>query len=472
VTQSPSPPSAAPPAKFRVLVVDDDSGVRGTLHGLLTQLGFEVQVAAGGGEGLKALGQDVYDLVLLDLEMPQMGGLEVLGLAPGLQPDAQFIILTGRGSVTSAVEAIKLGAFDYLSKPPRAADLQLVLQRAIVDRDRRRELVRLRQAVKESGGPTMIGESPSMRRLREELARVAPTRAAVLISGETGTGKELVAQTIHALSDRAGKPFVPVNCSALPEGVLESELFGHIRGAFTGAIANRRGRFEEAGEGTVFLDEVGTLSKAVQVKLLRVLQEHRIERVGGGQPVTVSFRLVAATNVDFGAEVAAGRFREDLYFRLNVVPVRVPPLRERGEDILLLAGYFRARFAEEYGIASPEFSPALVRRLLKFDWPGNVRQLENFVQRAVIMHSGHRAIPALPLEDPAGETPEAAMVNEAAEEAWDLARVEREYILLLLDRHHGQLARTAEALGIDRRTLYRRLKEYAAAGHLAAVPAM
>ena len=422
--------------------------------------------ADGGAEGLKALGIDLYDLVLLDLEMPGMGGLEVLALAPGLQPDAQFIILTGRGTVTTAVEAIKLGAFDYLPKPPRAADLQIVLHRAIADRDRRRELARLRQEVKGRGGPVLIGTSPVMNRLRAELTRVAPTRATVLISGETGTGKELVAQTIHALSDRAGKPFVPINCSALPEGLLESELFGHIRGAFTGAVANRRGLFEEAGEGTVFLDEVGTLSKGVQVKLLRVLQERRIERVGGGQPVTVGFRLIAASNVDLAAEVAAGRFREDLYFRLNVVPIRVPPLREREGDILLLAGYFRGRFADEYGIASPDFSPAFVRKLLTYDWPGNVRQLENLVQRAVIMHSGHQTIPALPIEDPAGAPHEAAMLATAGEEAWDLARVEREYIILSLDRHHGQLGQTATALGIDRRTLYRRLKEYAAAGYM------
>jgi two-component system, NtrC family, response regulator HydG len=462
---------SAPP-KLRVLVVDDDAGVRGTLQGLLTHLGFEVESAAGGAEGLKSLGKELYDLVLLDLEMPGLGGLDVLGLAPGLQPDAQFIILTGRGTVTTAVEAIKLGAFDYLSKPPRATDLQLVLQRAIVDRNRRRELARLRQEAKGRGGPRMVGNSLVMRRLREELARVAPTRATVLISGETGTGKELVAQTIHALSDRAGKPFVPVSCSALPEGLIESELFGHIRGAFTGAVANRRGLFEEAADGTLFLDEVGTLSKSVQVKLLRVLQERRIERVGGGQPVTVGFRLIAASNVDLGIEVAAGRFREDLYFRLNVVPIRVPPLRERDDDVLLLAGHFRARFAEEFGLESPEFSPALIRRLLAYEWPGNVRQLENFIQRAVIMHSGHRSIPALPLEDPMGTPPEAELVNAGGEAGWNLARVEREFILLLLDRHHGHLGKTAEAVGIDRRTLYRRLKEYKEAGHLSALPEM
>jgi DNA-binding NtrC family response regulator len=444
--------------------------VRRVVQSLLAREGYLVQSAESGEEGLKALGQELFDLVLLDLEMPGMGGMDVLALAPGLQPDAQFIILTGWSSVTSAVEAIKLGAFDYIPKPPNLAELTLAMERALADRDRRRELARLRQDARKSGGPALIGESAVMQRLRGELARVSPTRATVLITGETGTGKELVAQTIHALSDRAGKPFVPVNCSALPEGLLESELFGHIRGAFTGAVASRRGVFEEVADGTLFLDEVGTLSKAVQVKLLRVLQEHRIQRVGGGQQVVVAFRLIAASNIDLAAEVAAGRFREDLYFRLNVVPIRVPPLRERDNDILLLAGYFRNRFAEEYGISSPEFSPALVRRLLTYEWPGNVRQLENFIQRAVIMHSGSRAIPALPIEDPLGGPPEGELLAGAAEKSWDLARLEREYILMLLDRHHGHLGHAAEALGIDRRTLYRRLKEYSEAGHLAALP--
>ncbi|MBK8006488.1 MAG: sigma-54-dependent Fis family transcriptional regulator [Gemmatimonadetes bacterium] len=453
-----------------VLVVDDDANVRAMLSTALTGEGYRVQSAESGEDALKAMSRELYDLVLLDLELPRMSGLAVLEEAPRLQGDAQFIILTGAGSVATAVEAIKLGAFDYLQKPPSLAELGLVMDRALADRDRRRELARLRLGAKEGKGHTLIGDSLPMRRLRAELARVAPTRATVLISGETGTGKELVAQTIHALSDRAAKPFVAVNCSALPEGVLESELFGHLRGSFTGAVASRRGLFEEAADGTLFLDEVGTLAPGVQVKLLRVLQERRVQRVGGGLAVPVDFRLVAATNVDLAAEVAAGRFREDLYFRLNVVPIRVPPLRERGNDILLLAAHFRSRYAEEFGITPPDFSPALVQRLLQNRWRGNVRQLENVIQRAVIMHSSARAIPVLPLEDPV-VTPESELLDRAASESWNLDRVEREYILLVLERQEGHLGRTAAFLGIDRRTLYRKLRDYQKGGHLAALPA-
>jgi DNA-binding NtrC family response regulator len=470
MSQPAVPAAPEPSVRSRVLVVDDDAGVRGALSTLLARQNYQVEAVASGEEALEALTRDVFDVVLLDLDLPRMGGLDVLAVAPSLQADAQFIVLTGLSSVSSAVEAIKLGAFDYIPKPPNVTELQLVMERALADRDRRRELARLRLRVREGGGPALIGESAPMRRLRSELARVAPTRATVLVNGETGTGKELVAQVIHALSDRAGKPFVAVNCSALPEGLVESELFGHLRGSFTGAVASRRGLFEEAADGTLFLDEVGTLPLGIQVKLLRVLQERQVQRVGGGQPVPAAFRLVAATNVDLAAEVAAGRFREDLYFRLNVVPIRVPPLRNRADDILLLAGHFRSRYAEEFGIDPPDFSPALIRLLLRYQWPGNVRELENFIQRAVIMHSGARAIPAIRIDDPGAAGPESDVIDRAAEQRWDLRRVEREFILLVLEREQGHLGRTSEALGIDRRTLYRKLKDYEQAGYLTDLP--
>jgi DNA-binding NtrC family response regulator len=459
-------PAKDPPPKLRVLVVDDDAGVRRALSTLLVRDGYEVEAVETGEEGLKALARDLFDITLLDLDLPGVRGMEVLAVAPSLQPDAQFIVLTGWSSVATAVEAIKLGAFDYISKPLHPGELRLAIDRAVADRDRRRELARLRLQVQERTGTLLIGDSPSMQRLRAEISRVAPTRAPVLISGETGTGKELVARLIHELSDRASRPFVPVNCSALPEGLLESELFGHLRGSFTGAVANRRGLFEEAADGTLFLDEVGTLNANVQVKLLRVLQERRIQRVGGGRDIPAAFRLVTATNVDLQTEVAAGRFRDDLYFRLNVVPIRIPPLRGRGNDILLLAGHFRNRCADEYGIHPPDFSPALVRSMLEYHWPGNVRQLENFIQRAIIMYWGARAIPAIPIEDAPLLGPEAEFVARAAQERWDLKRMEREHILLVLEREEGHHGRTADVLGIDRRTLYRKLKDYERGGFL------
>ena len=469
MTHAIAPPGDDPPLRHRVLIVDDEASIRRAISAVLTRLGYDVQSVGSGEEALKALNQDLFDVALVDLELPGIGGLDILAVAPSLQTDAQFIVLTGSSSIANAVEAIKLGAFDYITKPPDAVELKVAIERALADRNSRRELARLRLRVKEGEGSAIIGASAPMERLRSELARVAPTRAAVLISGETGTGKELVARLIHELSDRSSEPFVAVNCSALPEGLLESELFGHVRGSFTGAVASRRGVFEEAGKGTLFLDEVGTLSPNVQVKLLRVLQERRIQRVGGGQDIPVAFRLVAATNVDLGAEVAAGRFRDDLYFRLNVVPIRVPPLRDRGNDILLLAGRFRARYAEEYGIDPPDFSSALTRLLLQYHWPGNVRQLDNFIQRAVIMHSGGGAIPAFPIEDPTMPPPEAEFVARAVEQRWDLRRLEREHILLVLQREHGHLGRTSTALGIDRRTLYRKLKEYEQGGVLGGV---
>jgi DNA-binding NtrC family response regulator len=316
-----------------------------------------VDPVATGEEGLRCLGAQVYDLALFDLNLPGLDGMALLAAATAQQPDAQLIMITGDASVETAIEAMRLGAYDYLRKPMHIPELLVVLERALEERERRREVARLRRRVEREGTSILIGRSPAMKRMYDLLERVAPSRATVLITGETGTGKELVAQTIHALSDRARRPFVTVQCSALSESLLESELFGHMKGSFTGAIGTRRGLFEEAAEGTLFLDEVATLSATIQVKLLRTLQERRVQRVGANQPIPVAFRLIAATNVDLAAEVAAGRFREDLFYRLNVFPVRVPPLRERPSDIPLLASFFRARAAERNGIEPPELSP-------------------------------------------------------------------------------------------------------------------
>jgi DNA-binding NtrC family response regulator len=313
-------------------------------------------------------------------------------------------------------------------------------------------------SARQAGDPRnrIVGRSPAMERLFDLIGRVAPMRSTVLISGATGTGKELVATAIHQLSTRATKPFVPVNCSALSETLLESELFGHVKGSFTGAIAARRGLFEEAAGGTLFLDEVSTLSHAIQVKLLRVLEERIIHRVGSSQSIPVDFRLIAATNQDLEQLIADGQFREDLYYRLNSFPIVVPPLRERRSDIPLLTQHFRARFAEENGVEPPPFSPATMSRMMAYDWPGNVRELDNFVERVLILHGGSAEIRSDPsvVQHPL----EHDLLRRAIEHLWNLERLELEYIRLVLETTGGHYGHAAEFLGIDRRTLYRRIR--------------
>ena len=444
----------------RILVVEDEGMIRELLATVLGGEGYLVDTVDSGEAGLKALEDRLYDVVLLDLNLPGMHGLNVLGAAPALQTDAQFIVMTAFSSVDTAVEAMKLGAFDYINKPFRSEELLLTVARALEESVMRRELASLRRSVPEGPLARIVGRTPPMQRLFDVLERVAPTRATVLVTGDTGTGKELVARAIHDLSDRARRPFVAVNCSALPESLLESELFGHVKGSFTGAVQSRRGLFEEAQGGTLFLDEISTVSPAIQVKLLRVLQERKVQRVGAREPVSVDFRLVAATNVDLAGEVRAGHFREDLFYRLNVFPIRVPSLRERREDIPLLAAHFRQRVAEENGVKAPEIPPETMHRMMAYDWPGNVRELENFIERGVIMHAGART---LPFDPPAGggtTAPERDLLTRAREEVWDLERLEREYILLTLEDAQWHQGNTAELLGINRRTLYRKLKRY------------
>jgi DNA-binding NtrC family response regulator len=457
--RQPQGAARTPATVGRILIVEDEEPVRELLASLLRAEGYDTDSVSTGEEALRVLDAELYDLVLLDLNLPGMHGMSVLSAAPALQTDAQFIVMTAFGSVDSAVEAMQLGAFDYVTKPFVPEHLLLTLRRALSDTVLRRELAQLRRQSGEGVRARIVGRAPSMERLFDLVERVAPTRATVLISGETGTGKELVARAIHELSDRARRPFVPVNCSAVPEGLLESELFGHMKGSFTGAVANRRGLFEEAAGGTLFLDEISTMPASTQVKLLRVLQDRKLQRIGGGQPIAVDFRLLAATNVDLAADVRSGRFRDDLFYRLNVFPIRVPPLRERRSDIPLLANHFRLRFAQENGVPVPDIPPATMKRLMEYDWPGNVRELENYVERAVIMYSGARGIP---FEPPAGlaERPEQRLIDEGREDAWTLQRLEREYILDVLQHTGGHRGRAAGILGIDRRTLYRKLREY------------
>ena len=450
--------AAAPPR--RVLVVEDDSVVLGLLVKILTEAGYSVTGVPSGEAALTELDKQLFDSVLLDLNLPGVQGMDVLSVGPTLQTDTPFIVMTAFGSVDTAVEAMKRGAFDYVSKPFREEELLLTLRRAQEETELRREVARLRRHVKDIGAaPEMVGRSAAMERVRDLISRVAPSRATVLITGETGTGKELVARSIHALSGRAEKSFVGVNCSAIPETLLESELFGHVKGAFTGAITNKRGLMEEASGGTLFLDEIGTVTPNIQVKLLRALQERCIMRVGGREPVPVDIRLIAATNLDLGEEVRSGRFREDLYYRLSVFPIRVPPLTERRDDIPLLAAFFLRRAVTEHGLTPPTIPPTTMQRLMEYEWPGNVRELENFIERSVIMHAGAKTIPFDPGEG-LYRRREHDLLKSAKSDRWTIDHLEREYILATLDEVAGHQGRAAEILGIDRRTLYRKLKRY------------
>jgi DNA-binding NtrC family response regulator len=446
--------------KKRLLVVEDDQVVRGLLLQILSDEGYEPVAVPTGEAALVELERQMFDAVLLDLNLPGIQGMDVLAVGPTLQTDTPFIVMTAFGSVDTAVEAMKNGAFDYVSKPFRTDELLLTLRRAQEETALRREVAQLRRRVRdESLGVTMVGRSAEIERVRDLIARVAPSRATVLISGDTGTGKELVARLIHALSPRNSKPFLGVNCAAIPETLLESELFGHMKGSFTGAIANKRGLVEEASGGTLFLDEIGAVSHAIQVKLLRALQERQVLRVGGREAVAVDLRLVAATNLDLADEVRAGRFREDLFYRLSVFPIRVPSLRERREDIPVLAAYFLRRAASEHGVEPPTIPSTTMRRMMDYDWPGNVRELENFIERSVIMHAGAKTIPFDPSES-LHKRQEHDLLKNARAERWNLERLEREYILAVLEEAGGHQGRASEVLGIDRRTLYRKLKQY------------
>lgn len=450
----------------RVLLADDDAMIRALLNEVLQEAGHEVDAVEDGQAALEVLATKDVDLVLLDLNMPKVSGLSVLAALPSIQTDAQFIVLTAFGTVESAVEAMKLGAYDFIRKPFEESELLHVVDRALEALAVRRELHRVRSASRQTGLGNILGKTAAMQQVFRLVERVAPTRATVLVTGETGTGKELVARAVHDLSPRTHKAYVPVNCSAIPGTLLETELFGHTRGSFTGAVQSRRGLIEEAGGGTLFLDEISALSEDVQVKLLRVLQDRRVQRVGSNNPVPVDFRLVAASNADLARMVADGEFREDLYFRLDVFPIVVPPLRERREDIPLLTGHFLTRYADEHGLKPPGLSQATLSRMLAYDWPGNVRELENFIERSVIMYAGRESFPFdLPRKLPGNEAAET--LGRAVEGQWTLERLEREYILATLERSRWQQGAAAQILGINRRTIHRKLKRYREEGILA-----
>ncbi len=445
----------------RILVVDDEKNYLVVLSALLGGEGYEVITAQSGARALAMVEEDEPDLVITDMRMPRMSGLELIRGLKERAPGLPVVVMTAYGTVENAVEAMKAGAVDYIMKPFENQQLLLTVERAL----RLRRLMTQNRLLREklgggSGLGGIIGESSPMRRVFEMVEKVAPARATVLVCGESGTGKELVARAIHDLSPRAEEAFVAVNCMALSETLLESELFGHEKGAFTGATGRRRGRFELADKGTLFLDEVGEMSPSLQVKLLRVLQERTFERVGGSQPIQVDVRIVAATNRDLAQAVARGEFREDLYYRLNVVRIDLPPLRERKDDLPALVAHFVKKFAAETARPAPEVTPEAMQLILDYDWPGNVRELENALERAVIL-CGERLLPGdLPLEmsraeTPAGvEPPRGMSLNQALED------LEKRMIRRALAEHGGVAAHAAKALGLTKSNLAYKIKKY------------
>jgi two-component system nitrogen regulation response regulator NtrX len=448
--------------KPTILIVDDEPGVRTALTGVLRDEGYTVEAVATGEACLDRLTRGPIDLIVLDVWLPGMDGLATLARLRERQVDAQVVLISGHGNIESAVRAIKLGAFDFVEKPLSLDKTVLVVRNAL--RQRRLEMENLALRARVDRHETMVGESYAMRQLREQVAMAAPTNGRVLIYGENGTGKELVARTIHALSRRRNNAFVEVNCAAIPEDLIESELFGHVRGAFTGAVADRRGKFELADGGTIFLDEIGDMSLKTQAKVLRVLQEQSMEPVGGATSVRVDARVLAATNKDLQTEIRAGRFREDLYFRLNVIPIFVPALRDRQEDIPLLAEHFMAAFAQEYGRRAKKFEPGAVAVLQQYPWPGNVRELRNVIERLMIMVAGDSIAVGdlgfleLNAARLTGVEPPAQSERLTLYEARD--QFERDLILRTLAAQQGNMSRTAEVLGVERSNLYRKMKAF------------
>jgi len=441
-------------ASRRVLVVDDEENIRNLLSQILRQEGFEVETASDGATGLRKASSGEFDLVLLDVRIPEKDGMEVLREIRREDPGAVVMIVTGYATLEMAVEAMRHGAFDYISKPFKKDELVVKVRRALEHEQLREENRKLHEELRARFKfEGIVGTSPKMQEVLRVAAAVAPTDATVLIYGETGTGKEILARSIHYQSPRAHGPFVAINCGAIPETLLETELFGHEKGAFTSAVGSRVGKFEAADGGTIFLDEVGDMSPAMQVKLLRVLQERTFERVGSNKPVRVDVRVIAATNKDLRQAIRDGRFREDLFYRLSVVPIELPPLRERVEDIPLLAQHFLEKYRQKYGKAVTGFTPQAVRKMRRYPWPGNVRELEFAVERAVIL----ARTPEIWAEDlwlgGAG--------GDAGEERLpSLADVERQHIVRVLQHTEWNLEEAAKVLGMSVAQLRRRLDQY------------
>jgi two-component system response regulator AtoC len=444
--------------KRRILVIEDEMIMRVTLEDALEAQGYEVGSFETGMAGVQAYKEDTYDLVLTDVRLPDISGLEVLRRIKEHDATAQVILMTAFGTIKDAVEAMKMGAFDYITKPFSLEELALIVKRAIDVKEMQDENIRLRKDLSACYCyPNIIGESKAMRGVFEMVGRVSQTDSTVLILGESGTGKELVASTIHFQGPRKDRPLVKVNCGALPENLIESELFGYEKGAFTGATKQKPGRFELADGGSIFLDEIGELPLQTQVKLLRVLQDGTFERLGGTETVRVNVRVMAATNKDLQEEVRKGRFREDLYYRLSVIPLTIPPLRKRKEDIPLLIEHFLKRYNGRYG-KNIRFSVEAIKFLMAYNFPGNVRELENIVERCITLSEEDTIrkedLPEHVFKDHYTSKKDLPSLNEIASEA------EREYISRILRTTGGNKTKAAELLGISRKTLWEKMRAY------------
>jgi two-component system nitrogen regulation response regulator NtrX len=453
-----------------ILVVDDEEAIVSSLGSILQDEGYEVAVAKSGAEAVKIYTVDPPDLMLLDIWMPEMDGLETLRRVKELVPTAQVMVMSGHGSIETAVKAIKLGAYDYIEKPLSLENVTLRVKHALEQFRLEEENRSLRTKVQRKF--ELVGQSPAMQQLRQLIDTAGPTNSRVLVGGENGTGKELVARAIHLQSVRADRPFVAVNCAAIPETLIESELFGHEKGSFSGATSMKRGQFEQADGGTLFLDEIGDMSLNTQAKVLRALQEQQFNRVGGTKLLKVDVRVLAASNKDLMKEIEKGTFREDLYYRLNVVPIVVPPLRERRDDIPLLIRHFMKLHAEEQGLRTKDVTPEAMAVFQQYEWPGNIRELRNLIERLMIMVPGNvidavQATMSLQVKAPGAASPVAPALQTAASplftQPFDSLRdarnaFEKEYIGRKLREHHWNISRTAEDLKIERSHLHRKIK--------------
>jgi two-component system response regulator AtoC len=450
------------PISRAILVVDDDPSILDMTEDLLTEAGFDVTKSASGKEALALADERDWDVVLSDLQMPGIDGLDLLAGMRERRPDTPVILMTAFGTIQSAVTAMRSGALDFVTKPFQAEELLVSIERAFERRALEEENRRLRRAVaRVSSFGELVGKSPAMNEIYAMIKKIATNRSNILITGESGTGKEVVARSIHFTGARAAKPFVPINCTAMPEGLLESELFGHVRGAFTGAHANKKGLFETAEGGTLFLDEIGDMPISLQGKLLRVLQDREVRPVGGTQNMKIDVRIIAATNQDIHRAIEEGRFRQDLYFRLNVIPIRIPPLRERSEDIPVLAESFLRKHSDDVRV---RFSDAALRKMMRGSWPGNARELENCIERALALASSSEIVASdiLVPDDaaPSDGSIEEMLVRIALEQRLTVRDLTDAYIDAALDATHGRKSEAARILGMNRRTLYRREEKH------------